>query len=56
MKLTPPTQITFWISVVLGLLGLLIHLGAIGEIGIEAFWLVFAGFALHTLSVMVEDL
>jgi hypothetical protein len=40
MKLTPPSQIVFWISVALGVLGLLGSIGVIGALAGYAFWLV----------------
>lgn len=55
MKLTPPKIITFWISVILGLLGLLIFLGAIPAF-LPAFWLVFVGFALLAIALLVKGL
>lgn len=56
MKLTPPKMITFWISVVLGLLGLLGTIGVIGAVAGYAFWLVFVGFALLVLGLLVKGL
>ena len=56
MKLTPPKTITFWIAVVLGLLGLFSFLGVLSILPIEAFWLVFLGFALLVVALMVKGL
>ena len=56
MQLTPPKAVTFWISVILGLAGLLVQIGALGGLGISAFWLVFLGFALLVLGLMVKGL
>ena len=56
MKLTPPKQATFWIAVVLGLLGLLSEVGAFTLLPIAAFWLVFIGFALLALALLVKGL
>ena len=55
MKLTPPKNITFWIAVVLGLLGLLVFLGAIPAF-LPAFWLVFIGLALLAIALLVKGL
>lgn len=55
MKLTPPKVITFWIAVVLGLLGLLIVLGVLPAF-LPAFWLAFIGLALFAIAVLVEGL
>ena len=57
MRLSPPKAITFWISVVLGLLGLLGNLGVLGATFAGfAFWLVFLGFALLAVGLMVEGI
>ncbi len=56
MKLTPPKAITFWISVVLGLLGLLGQVGILGFLAAYAFWFVFVGLVLLTLSLLVKGL
>ena len=56
MKLTPPKQITFWISVVLGLLGLLGNLGVIAALAPFAFWFAFVGLLLLTLSLLIKGL
>jgi hypothetical protein len=56
MKLTPPTQITFWISVVLGLLGLLGNLGVIAALAPFAFWLAFVGLLLLALGLLVKGI
>lgn len=56
MKLTPPTQLVFWIAVVLGLLGLLAEIGSLSVLPISAFYLVFIGFVLLVLGNMVKGL
>jgi hypothetical protein len=56
MKLTPPKVITFWIAVILGLLGFLGFVLTIPLISTYAFWFLFAGFVLLVLSLLVEGL
>jgi hypothetical protein len=56
MKLTPPKQITFWIAVVLAVLGLLSFTGTLTILPIEAFWLVMIAFVLLVVALMVRDL
>lgn len=56
LKLTLPKEITFWIAVVLGLLGLFSFLGVLTLLPIEAFWLVFMGFALLVVALLVKGL
>ncbi len=56
MKLTPPTKWAFWASVVLGLLGLLAELSILAFLPIAGFWLLFIGFVLLVLSLLVKGL
>ncbi len=56
MKLTPPTMLVFWISVVLGLLGLIGTLVAIPFVSAYAFWFVFVGLLLLVLGLLVKGM
>ena len=57
MKLTPPKVITFWIAVILGVLGLIGVLAAsLPLIGAYSFWFLFAGFVLLVLGLLVKGL
>ena len=56
IKLTPPKEITFWIAVVLGLLALFSKLGTFTLLPIEAFWLLFIGFVLLVVALLVKGL
>jgi hypothetical protein len=56
MKLTPPKVITFWISVLLGVLGFLGMLVTIPVISTYAFWFLFAGFVLLVLALLIKKL
>lgn len=56
MRLSPPTNIAFWISVVLGALGLLGELGVITAVAGFAFWFVMAGLILMIVATMVKGL
>lgn len=56
MKLTPPKQITFWISVALAVLALLAESGTLTIVPIAPFWLLFIGFALLAVSLLVKGL
>jgi hypothetical protein len=47
MKLTPPKQVVFWVSVLLAGLGLLATIGVLSALsGSAAFWLAFGGWLL----------
>lgn len=56
MKLTPPKQVTWWVAVVVGVLGFLGSLFTIPGISGISFWLVFIGFAVLVLATAIEDL
>jgi hypothetical protein len=56
LKLTPPKEITFWIAVALGLLGLFSFLGVFTLLPIEAFWLLFIGFLLLVIALLVKGM
>ncbi|KAF0110098.1 MAG: Uncharacterized protein FD147_1883 [Chloroflexi bacterium] len=56
MKLSPPKVVTFWIAVVLGVLGILGKLTTIPFASENSFWLVAIGFILLALGVLVKGL
>ena len=55
MKLNAPKQITWWIAVVCGVLGLLAQLGVFAFL-LSAFWWAFIGFALLALGTMISGM
>jgi hypothetical protein len=57
LKLTPPSVASWLIALILGGLGILIHIGALHvRIGVEPFWLVGAGFILLAIASLVRGL
>ena len=56
MQLSAPKQITWWIAVVVGVLGILATLVTIPVLTGFAFWLVVIGFLLLAVATMVEGL
>lgn len=54
MKLTPPTKLAFWISVALVVLGLIGKLGLLAVLAPFAFWLVFFGFVVLLVGLLVK--
>lgn len=56
MKLTPPKTITFWISVILGLLAFLSTFVALPFISANAFWVLFIAWVLLVLGLLVKGL
>lgn len=55
MKLRSPKNITFWIAVILALLGLFGQLG-VGILAGYAFWLVLVGFILLVLGILLDGI
>ena len=56
MKFSAPKQITWWIAVVIGVLGILATLVTIPVLSGFAFWLVVIGFALLAVATVVEGM
>jgi hypothetical protein len=56
MKLSKPKVITWWIAVILGVLGILATLLPIPVLAAYAFWMVAAGFALLALGTALKGL
>ncbi len=56
MKLNAPKNITWWISLILVVLGVLAKLVPIAALFPYAFWLVVIGFILLLLGTMVKGL
>jgi len=56
LKLSEPKVVTFWIAVILAVLGLLAFLGTISGLSSYAFWLVAAGFVLLALGNLLKNL
>ena len=54
MKLSAPKNITWWIAVVLGVLGLLGNFVTIPVISGLSIWLLFLGFAVLAVATFVE--
>lgn len=55
LKLSEPKVVTFWIAVVLAVLGVLAFLGTISALSEYAFWLVVAGFVVLALGNLMND-
>jgi hypothetical protein len=56
MKLSAPKNITWWIAVVVGVLGFIGNFVAIPVIGGLSFWLLFIGFALLAVATIIKGL
>jgi threonine/homoserine/homoserine lactone efflux protein len=56
LKLSAPKVVTFWVSVVLVVLGVMASQGMISALASYAFWLVVAGFVLLALANLIKDL
>jgi hypothetical protein len=53
MKLTPPKTITFWISVAIAVLGVLVQIGTIPAF-LSSFALVLIAFIVLALSLLIK--
>jgi len=56
MKLSAPKQVTWWIALVVGVVGVLASLMPIPVLSGFAFWLVVVAFVLLILATLVKDL
>jgi hypothetical protein len=56
MKFSAPKQITWWISVILGILALLGKLGVVAALAAYDFWLAIIGLALLAIATITKGL
>ena len=56
MKINPPKKITFWISVIIVVLGLLGKLVTIPFLSDYSFWVVLIGYVLLFLALLIKGL
>jgi hypothetical protein len=56
MKLNQPKVITWWIAVILGVLGLIGNIATVPVLTDLAFWLVLVGLALLAVATAVKGL
>ena len=56
MKLNAPKQITWWIGVIVGVVGIIASLVAIPVLSAYALWLVVIGFVVLALACVVPGM
>jgi hypothetical protein len=56
MKLSAPTNLTFWIAFVVGVLGILGTIVTLPFVSGYAFWFVALGFVLLVLGVLFKNM
>ncbi len=56
MELSAPKQVTWWVAVVVGVVGILANFVTIPFLSDYAFWLVVIGFVLLVLATFLKDL
>jgi hypothetical protein len=56
MKLSAPKNITWWIAVIVGVLGILGSFVSLPFVSANAFWFVAIGFVLLVLATLFKDL
>jgi hypothetical protein len=56
MKLSPPKKVTFWVAVVVAVVGVIASFVHIPVLSGIAFWLVVIGFVILALGNLIEGL
>jgi hypothetical protein len=58
MRMTPPARSTWLIALIVGALGILVHMGALRlpGLGIDSFWLVAVGYLLLLVAPLAKGL
>ena len=56
MKLSAPKAITWWVALVIGVVGIIAKLGMIPVLSGYAFWLVVVAFVLLILATLLKGL
>ena len=56
MKLSAPKKVTWWIAVILGVLGILSTFISLPLVSANAFWFVAIGFVLLALATLLKGL
>jgi hypothetical protein len=56
MRLSRPKIVTWWIAVILGVLGLLGHTGVLAALSPYAFWLALVGLVVLILGTLLKDI
>ena len=56
LRLSPPKVVTFWIAVLLALIGVIAEVAPIASLAGYALWIVVAGFVLLALGNLLEGL
>ena len=54
MKLTPPKNITFWVSVMLAILGFVGMVANVPILSAYPFWFVFVGYVVLALGLLLK--
>lgn len=56
MKLSAPKKVTWWVALIVGVVGILANFVTIPFLSGYAFWLVVIGFVLLVLATYLKDL
>lgn len=54
MRLSAPKVITWWIAVILGVLGLLGHFGVVADLAAYSFWCATVGLVVLVLGTLLK--
>jgi len=55
-QFSSPKAATWWVAVVVGVIGLILQLGIVAGLGMYGFWLVFIAFALLAVACIANGL
>ena len=55
-QFSSPKAATWWVAVVVGIIGLILQLGIVAGLGMYGFWLVFIAFALLAVACIANGL
>jgi hypothetical protein len=54
MSTSAPRQITWWVALIIGLLGIVANFAVIPVLSANSFWLVTLGFVILAVATMVD--
>ena len=56
MRLSAPQRVTWWVAVIVGVIGLLMGLGALSVAGISAFWVMVIAWLILVFATLLKGL
>lgn len=56
LKLSPPSQVLWIISLILGIVGILAFMGIVATLGVYAFWFVVIAWAILVIATIMRGM